>query len=365
MVVEGQITNQEGPFQVKLTTTVPTDTKYYTIPVLFANVKIVDNEGKTFRLIGEPSGLYQTSEQHLKGIPGNTYTLYITTEDSTEYFSTPVQTLDVPEIDSLYFKQVQNIHFEAGKPVAVNSLNILLDSHDAEGKTKYWRFDYVETWQVNLTADAIKVQHGSINSSDFTYQFMLDTLVTFVRNNIKIEQNPKMCWVTKSSQTNPVATTANNPNDQLKGALIESIGPGDSRLHLRYSILVRQYALSQDLYDYWKQLEVVSENTGGIYEKIPASVFGNIISSNQTKKAVGYFAASSVKEKRFFILRSEHQVKTVGANSLCTYYDFLPPAITPVIRFGADVNTKISIYSQLGECADCAAYGTKVKPSFW
>jgi hypothetical protein len=351
LVVEGQITDQRGPFQVKLTNTVPLSNDSNSIPVLFADVRIVDNQGKEFRLYGDISGLYQTSEKDLKGTPGNTYTLFVKTSDNEEYFSSPVEMQDVPNIDSLYFEEVQHIHFDAGQPVGDNWLNILLNSHDSAGKTKYWRFDFVETWQVDLTADPIRIQHDPLNPLDVSYNWIKDSLPK------------KICWVTKPSHDIIVLSTGNSPSDEIKRFTVSSLGPGQERLRIRYSILVRQYSISHELYDYLKLLKALSENAGGIYGTVPVPVFGNIISSNENKKALGYFAASSVKDKRLFILMSEHHVKAVSANSGCTYYDF-PFANGSSIFFGTSVNFK-AIYSLPGPCEDCDTYGTKVKPSFW
>jgi hypothetical protein len=353
LVVDSQITDQQGPFIVKLSTTVPANVVYTPVPVLNANVHITDDRGNSFQLPGDSNGSYKTADTTLRGIPGNTYTLFITTPDSVQYISSPVLMQDVPGIDSVYFEQVAHTRFSQGQTYSDDWLNILLDTHDADAKTKYWQFAFEETWEVNMISDHVKVQHDPNNLSNFDWE------------KIDISDNKKICWVTKPSASIIIASTANQPVDELKRFPIEAIGPGEDRLHIRYSILVKQYAISADIYNYWKQMMDTNSNLDDIYSKIPSPVFGNITSRNGTAKALGYFSASAVKEKRLFILRSEHQVETVPVNNGCTYFDYDMPSGRQESYFGPEILTGTKVYSFSTGCTDCTQYGTNVKPSFW
>lgn len=353
LVVEGQITDQPGPFIVKLTSTDPVGIVYTPNPILNADVLIIDNQGNSFRLYGDSSGSYKTADTTLRGVAGNTYTLKITTADSTEYFSSPVLMQSVPDIDNVYFQAVTQTRFSQGQTYVDNWLNILLDSHDSNGITKYWRYDFEETWEVNMISDQVTVHHSPIHPENVDKQFIVQI------------DNKKICWITKPSAAILIASTAKNPVDEIKGLVIESLGPGEDRLHIRYSILVKQYAISAELYNYLQELNDVNANLGGIYSKIPSPVYGNITCSDNNIKALGYFAASSVKEKRLFINRSQVQVSTVGINNGCYYFDYNVASSQPDVLFGPDILTGKNVYTTNTDCSDCTVYGTNVKPSFW
>lgn len=104
-----------------------------------------------------------------------------------------------------------------------------------------------------------------------------------------------------------------------------------------------------------------------MYNKIPAPVFGNITCCDGTVKALGYFAASSVKEKRFFIKRSEHHVETININGGCTYFTYGVPPVQQKIYFGSYnvINGLVDAFTSSNECVDCTLFGTNTKPSFW
>jgi hypothetical protein len=70
LVVDSKITNEEGPFKVKLTISVPVNVMYYPEPVLNADVRISDDHGNVYQLIGDQFGKYETAEKNLKGVPG-------------------------------------------------------------------------------------------------------------------------------------------------------------------------------------------------------------------------------------------------------------------------------------------------------
>jgi hypothetical protein len=354
LVVDGQITDQAGPFRVKLTNTVPVSDQENPNPVLNADVHIIDDQGHSFQLYGGSDGIYETEEKNLKAIPGNKYTLTITTlEDGLQYTSTPVLMQEVPDIDTVYFEEVTHPRITQGVTYEDTWMNILLDTHDASGNNRYWRWEFEETWELNMLADPVIVRHS--------LQYPENVSTVFVAPI----DDKKICWVTKPSASILVASTAKNSVDELKGFIVQSIGPQDTRLHIRYSILVKQYSLDQDLYNYWNQLKDVNENSGGIYTKIPAPVYGNITCCEGTGKALGYFAASSVKEKRIFINRSDHHLQTININSECTYFDYSVPPTQQKIYFGPDILSGSPVYSSTAGCVDCTLYGTNVKPPYW
>jgi len=113
------------------------------------------------------------------------------------------------------------------------------------------------------------------------------------------------------------------------------------RLKYGYSLLVRQYSLSDEAYKYWDKIRINTNEQGGLYAKQPLAIKGNL--KNLTfpdQQVLGFFGASEVKSKRIFIRKVE--------NLPCEYIDCEP-------------ETKPEL-----QCVDCLSVGgTNVKPYFW
>jgi hypothetical protein len=70
----------------------------------------------------------------------------------------------------------------------------------------------------------------------------------------------------------------------------------------RYSLQVLQYSLSDESYDYWKRIEEQNQESGGIYERQPEYISGNLYNINhQEEYVLGFFNLCPVSEKRIFL----------------------------------------------------------------
>jgi hypothetical protein len=353
LVVDGRVTDEAGPFRVRLTKSVKVNVLYYLDPVLDADVRIYDDKGNSFQLYSVNYGWYESEDKNLKGVPGNSYTLSVITADGMQYESSSVLMSEVPDIDSLYFGEITRTKLENNQAVEETWMNIQLDTHDPTGKIKYWYYEFSETWEVTMVTD-VMVEHSPPGTPSFKTE-----------ENVIITDDKRVCWVTKPSSSILLANTVSSPVDELKGFIVQSLEPSEDKLHIRYSILVKQSAISREVYDFWKQLKDVNENTGGLYETLPSQVFGNISCCGGTARALGYFSAMSVKVKRLFIGTSEHHMKTKSAYEGCSYYDYTPLPYVPKSYFGFIQDTGTEVYCSGDFCADCRTYGTNVKPDFW
>jgi len=97
IVIEGNITDQAGPYYVKLTQTVNFDQANVFPPVIGANIIVSDNMGNIDSLIEIVPGTYKTN--FIAGVPGRTYTIVVKA-DGKEYIA--ISTMPPPvAIDSL------------------------------------------------------------------------------------------------------------------------------------------------------------------------------------------------------------------------------------------------------------------------
>jgi hypothetical protein len=98
LVIQGNIYNSPGPYEVTITKTVDFDQSNKYPPVSNAIVIIADNHGTIDTLKERSSGQYMTDK--IVGIPGYTYTLIVEIQND---IYTAISTMPEPvEIDSIY-----------------------------------------------------------------------------------------------------------------------------------------------------------------------------------------------------------------------------------------------------------------------
>ena len=182
--------------------------------------------------------------------------------------------------------------------------------------------------------------------------------------SIDVEWERKHCWVTESSSSILITSTVNAPDNEIKSFILQSIGPPDDRLNIKYSILVNQYVIDRNLYNFFKRIRESNEETGGIYEKTPAKIIGNIQCCNGEKEALGYFMVSVEKTKRIYITPAEHSVAKGSAYGNCGWTSS-PPRYHSFILYGTYNNGTTNVWSNNYYCIDCRVRGTNIKPDFW
>ena len=358
LVVEGLITNQSGPFSVRLTYSVPMYNKWNILadymPVEGAEVRIIDDSGNIFMLFETESGWYETEEKDLEGTPGRTYILTINTTEGKQYESSPELMQEGPDIDSVYHEEFRWTYFDEETPYEENRLNILVDTRAAGDNIAYYKWEFTETWEFRMPT-YIEVAHGTEPTSpDPSWE------------NIEVEEEKIHCWVSESSDLILVKSTADNALNKITGFILQSIGPPDDRLNIKYSILVKQYMISRELYNFFRKIRGSNEETGGIYEKAPTQIIGNIQCCNGDEEALGYFMASAVKTKRIFISPDEHEFENGTAYDNCgwtTYQNFRDMQVYYV--YGTYNNGNTVVKTTLKYCTDCRIRGTNIQPDFW
>ncbi|NQU52942.1 MAG: DUF4249 domain-containing protein [Bacteroidetes bacterium] len=347
LVVEGLITNEVGPFRVHLSSTISLDTTISTLPVYGALVEIYDDHGNSYTLQERSDGWYQTTSLNLKAELGVNYTLSVLTQDGVQYESSPVEMVNGPEIEKLHFKESLYTNFNKVPPKDEKLLDILIDTKGETNETSFVKWEFEETWEINIPNE-IEVVDGRGNITN---------------NVVKPNNEMRNCWMSVNSNSIKVESTEHLEVNEIINFPLKSIAPEGNRLDIKYSILVKQYSMNKELYTFWSTLKEYNEDLGSMFDKTPSSIYGNIICCDNNKKALGYFMVSDVKQKRIFIDRSQHTVRSNTGYEACLYTDFKPDEFH--IFFGKTLESNRNIYNPIEWCVDCKIHGTNVKPPFW
>lgn len=348
LVVEGYISgNSTSQFSLTRTIPLPGDS---TLPREDgATVLIQGSDNSSYPLTGLGGGLYNTIDT-LTLNPQLEYRLSIKTAGGDQYLSDFVPFKPTPAIDSINW--VQN---------GDRSIQIYANTHDPTNNTRYYQWNFDQTYE-----------YHSAEASD--YYWDKDTTPPNVVLRPAADQVYR-CWQSASSTNILIGTSIKLASDVIYEASVKTIPPDDVQTSVLYSILVRQYALTADGYNFLSLMQQNTESLGSIFDAQPSQLTGNIHSiTHPAEQVIGYVSAGTVQSMRMYIYRS--QILNAYA-----YRCPVPDTIFSggyqqlVDNFGSGVYTpeyynispgKMGWEANYTDCLVCTtAGGTNVIPSYW
>ena len=134
LVIEGVLNAGAGPTSIRLTRTFKLDDTARLKGELNAQIVVEGKDNTTRPLTMDGDGFYVSPNLNLA--LNQEYRLRVITANGKEYLSDYVVAKETPPIDSLGFKQDDN------------GVQVYVNTHDASGNTRYYRWDYDETWEI-------------------------------------------------------------------------------------------------------------------------------------------------------------------------------------------------------------------------
>jgi hypothetical protein len=342
IVVEGMIAvgdSAENRFLLSRLKALDDTTLNY--PETGAAVTVESNNGGSPLLIPEISpGVYSITSN----VPVNSdYRLRIVAASGKVYETPYMKPVNTPPIDSVSWSEPFDI-------------NIFVHTHDPSNATRYYRWEYSEAWE---------------------YRAFFESGLKFDGNYFLYREPDEMvysCFRYRSSQEIILNNSMALAEDRISYQPLTTIPNGAEEVSQRYSILVKQYGLTKEAYEFWNILKKNTELTGSLFDPQPSQLPGNIICVNAPgEKAIGYVCAGRQQLKRLFIRRGDLTITWPKEDEslLCTEYKSDSTSMKDTLRINSQL---IPAYYITGggvavadkRCVDCREKGgSNVKPTFW
>jgi hypothetical protein len=364
LVVDGAINSSNiatDSTTITLSRTFKISTSPVISPELHALVSVEDAANNSYPLQEAGKGKYVAGPFGLDNT--KQYRLRIKTSDNKTYLSDFVGIKTTTPIDSV------------GYTADRVGVKIYTNTHDATNNTRYYRWDFIETYQYTAAFKSNYVTNGT--------QIVGRTPA----------QGIYTCWRSEPSPNILITTTKQLTQDVVYQFPIQQIDNSSEKIGIDYSIQLRQYALTPDAYIFWQQTKKNTEELGSIFDALPSQINGNIHSvSNPAEPVFGYLTITNIQIKRIFInARQLPFANYLANNSGCisdtalyniqniTGYPTVELTLLPLTSGNIPLDAlaffnKIHIpqtggivgYSIAAKaCADCTLRGTNIKPSYW
>ncbi len=307
------------------------------VPVAETRAQVsIETKGKATYTLREGTGGTYT----LTGVSpqiGDLYRLHIKTTKGGDYFSEYVPVIPTPPVDSVSWR------------IEDNGVQINVNTHDPKNIARYYRWDFESSWEYTVP-----------------YFSTLE-----VKGNQIVDRQPSVyrCWGSENSVNIMTFSTT-----RLSQAVVSQFPltyiPGTSlKLGVKYSILVKQIALSQSGFDYYDQLGKITQNVGSIFDPQPSQITGNIQSpTNPNDLVIGFFRVGTVETKRLFIRSSQlpNWPNLLSASNCVidtlTQADVLKAQPT-ILSYDFELR---KYFTTSPDCADCRTKGGVIqRPVFW
>lgn len=358
LVLEADITDEFGVQEVLLSRSFRLGGEA-PVPETGASVHITDDQNNLYLFYEAEPGKYRSREP-FQAVSNRRYQLEISTPDGELYLSDPTTLAESSEMDDLYVRRT-TFRGEDG-------LALQVDNRNAAEDARYFRYKFEETY---------KITSRFSHNYDLVY---IDGQFVEVRKT----KEETICYNTVVSNDIILAATTSLQENSLQGFLVRFIDSDDPITSRRYSILVKQYALSPEAFAYYETLKKLSGQDNVFSQSQPGFVAGNVYNpANPQEKVVGMFNVSSLSTERIFFNYGDFYGPDDDRPYFTEDCEVGSPSITPppradnliaMLQSGRvkyigkteDQGEDGGPYRVVNaECVDCTLLGTNIEPEFW
>lgn len=355
IVIDANVNGTSGEALVTLSISKALSSEDATAYISGADVYLQSEGGAIYDLSFQGYGTYRADNVFLEY--GDRIKLHVVTGENGRYESEYEEFIETPEIDSVTF----NTDSEG--------VQFYVSTHNTDNSSQYYKWEYFETWVFSSAFDSYYIYDTYPNG---------DLILSSVRKRDPLQlDSMRFCFRDNISTKILLGSSENLTENIISENELFYSSYAKGKFKYRYSVLIKQNALTKRAYDYWSILGSNTEDIGSIFDKQPSNFESNIVNvSNPEDAVLGYFSVFSETEKRIFIDPSEvpdHETSET-LSDLCGVPEILLKW-DPQVGYSplsADINGRYIVIEYTDEasvssakCCDCRLTGYKEVPEFW
>lgn len=341
LVVDGKITNEMGPYEVRLFRTVDLISVDTLKPETGAIIILNDDLGNSELLEEISPGIYQNLQQEIKGTIDQSYWISIETNGGDKFESEPEKMSSPYDILDIYGKEVEKITSSLEKKKVVT---FYFDAKTENNDANYLRWEYRESYEWR-SPEYLNTEQFTENPSTICFP-VTDFPLINIYNASELEA--------KIISTQPTSTIYTN----------------EVKLLYNYLIDMTLFSTTKKNYRFWETIKSINYSEGNLYNVLTANIDGNIIACDENCEAIGYFEVSSVSKKQKFFNESNFTLEFANYPEECETFemrmedDSPDPARFHVISSYPEGRATVYVVRR-NECYECNIAHPVNKPSFW
>jgi len=281
LVVDGVLSNSQGPHKVTLSRTQPFGTKFID-PV--TNARVLLNSQEEF--IDQGNGDY-ILENFTPQI-GSEYFLSISLSDGSSYESDPAIMPISIKPDSNYVKYEKDIFTSpTGSERITNVMNVYLDTALPNN-----------------------------DNQEYYLRWVTDGLSVFPEESCGGLHMPKSCYLYEPPKTQNVSLQSSeniSGNRLVDQQVAQKSSFTINEFKALYVFSTYQFSITKESFDYWSDLKSLANQSGTVFDLPPAALQGNIKNITEENELVlGYFDVVAIDTVRARVIGAEFRENING-----------------------------------------------------
>lgn len=347
-VIMGHITDSGKTQNVNVSLSAPAETPEY-IPVSNCRVTVTDNHNNSFIFEETGNGNYRGSIAKEYFTEGSSFMLEVITPTGERIISGYDRYYPVPSVDSVFYERED---IESTTPGAfTKGIRFYVNLEATDFETRNYMWEAIETYEYHV---------------DYPVEWYYDGEVHHV---FPPDSSRMVCWKTAGIPYIFTLSTRNLSENRFNRFPLHFVDNRTNRLLIGYSLLIKQYSLSDTAYRYWDEMRINSLEQGGLFTKQPLAIKGNLsMADNPDQRVLGFFTVSAVKERRIFARNVTNlpfeEMSTCNPFPLRRGFAEISPYDYPAYLMGDEFGYRLVVLDE--NCVNCLkAGGINVKPDYW
>jgi hypothetical protein len=324
IVIDGLITDQPGPYTVKLSTVIKSDaTLPRGVPAYAKRVIILDDAGNSEILDDKGEGVYETKPDGIQGVIGREYFVRVEMNDGHIYESLPDRMNTVGAVDSIYY-DFESYQTEDAK--TANRYRIYIDAHNTPDGGNYFRWKFNGTYVVEtvpqftycLTTPCMYCPAdcsgyawviGSDGRAQLKEGYSYNPETKKVEYVIGLKCTCCRCWVTAPEAKPKLGDLQISATGKYRKIEMGTVPVNFYTFFEKYRVEILQMSLSKPAFNYWKAIESQKEASGSLFQPITGKIPTNLFEIHNAGGVQGIFYASAVTKKHLYLDRNTNRVE--------------------------------------------------------
>ncbi len=339
VVIDGLITNEPGPYTVKLSSVIAEDdTHPLGIPLYAKRITVSDNAGHVEDLVLTGAGEYQTQVNGMQGVVGREYSIRVEMEDGSIFESAPDKMSSGGAVDSVYYAFES---YQSSQAPTAYRYRIYMNSHGPSDGDNFFRWKFNGTYVVRTEpkfthcpftpcgfcpppCSGAQFKNGSDLEPSDGYAFNPKT--NKVEYVIGLTCTCCRCWVSPREDKPRVSDMKYSSNGNFLKVEMGTIPVNFYTFYERYRVEIVQMSLSHVAFEYWKSIQSQKEAVGSLFQPVTGKIPTNLSVTNGTRSVQGIFYAAAVTKKQIYLDKNTTKIPEIAVpEDDCVYHPRVGP----------------------------------------